>query len=148
MALRELVFHNFWLKLFSLVLAILVWFAIHVLVTEGNTMVAKTFVRSVSSETFQSVPVRVLKMPGDKRSYEISPTEVSVTVTGDSAALRDLEKDKLVAYIDLSSTKVNPVAWADKVRTETVHLHVPVNITVVRVIPLSTAVAEIKEEKK
>ena len=135
MALPQLIRHNFWLKLFSLLLAVLVWFAVYV-VRQGND-VTRTFVTSPDTETFYDVAVFVMKQPGDERLFEVSPPSVDVKLTGESAVLRDLTRDDIKVYVDLTARRRRHV-----LRTEKVRVDLPPNVTLVQILPLAVEIAQ------
>lgn len=135
MALRELIRHNFWLKLFSFLLAVLVWFAVYV-VKEGNNL-GRTFVTSPDTETFYDVPVHIMKQPDDERLFEISPPSIEVKLTGESAVLRELKRDDIKVYVDLTANRRRQV-----LRTERVRIHLPPNVTLVQVLPLAVQIVQ------
>ena len=105
MSLRELILQNFWLKLFSLLLAILIWFAIRVFWIEGgNRQPQSSIVNPISRQLFR-LPVRVLNKPGDTRIFKVDPDEVSVSITGEAAVLRDITPRNIFIYVDVASMR-------------------------------------------
>jgi hypothetical protein len=87
-SLRQLILHNFWLKLFSVAMATVIWLAIHYSIHEEvNTN------QSLRSEYIR-VPISVKTVIGDKRVFRLTPDEVVVTAVGeDDALLRATRKD-------------------------------------------------------
>lgn len=92
--LQNILFRDFWLKLFSLVLAILIWlivwsFAIRqdVPPTAGLGLVRP----EISTETFPNIPVLVVSAAADVRDFKVSPSVVTVTVRGEPKELAALE---------------------------------------------------------
>jgi hypothetical protein len=81
--LRNLVFEDFWLKLFSLGLAILTWFTV--------TFVSPKDVRT-DKRVFSNLPVTILASAEDVHSFKVSPTEVEVTVQGDAKTVQNLRQ--------------------------------------------------------
>src|SRR5580698_5681758 len=88
MSLRNLILHNFWLKLFSIALATVIWLAIHYSIHDelnANKSLTPEYIR---------VPVSVRIAPGDKRIFRITPDEVVVTAVGkDPALFQGTQKD-------------------------------------------------------
>jgi len=73
MSLRTLILHNFWLKLFSIALATVIWLGIHYSIHDEaneNQSLTPQYIR---------VPVSVKKRPGDK--FRITPDEVLFLAT-------------------------------------------------------------------
>jgi CDP-glycerol glycerophosphotransferase (TagB/SpsB family) len=88
MTLRHLILHNFWLKLFSIVMATVIWLGIHYSIHEEMNIN-----QSLRSEYIR-VPVSIKTTVGDKRVFRITPDEVVVTAVGeDDALLRATRKD-------------------------------------------------------
>jgi hypothetical protein len=101
--LRNLILHNFWLKLFSMAMATVIWLAIHYSIHDELNMN-----QTLRSEYIR-VPVSVKTAPGDKRVFRITPDEVVVTAVGkDEALLRATRKDIRVnldlTYFDASES--------------------------------------------
>jgi YbbR domain-containing protein len=93
--LRNLIFSDFWLKLFSLVLAILIWllvsFAIH---KQGPP--TRTF----------NIPVLVTSAAADVHNLHVNPNRIDVTVRGDARKLEQLEAKDLRAFVDLTGARI------------------------------------------
>ena len=88
MTLRHLILHKFWLKLFSIVMATVIWLGIHYSIHEEMNIN-----QSLRSEYIR-VPVSIKTTVGDKRVFRITPDEVVVTAVGeDDALLRATRKD-------------------------------------------------------
>src|SRR5207247_4930031 len=91
--LRHIFLDDFWLKLFSMALALLIW----LLVTfaskkEGNTV----------ERVFTSVPVKLLSESADVRSFQVDPKQVEVTVKGDARTIENLPETAIHATVDLT----------------------------------------------
>lgn len=99
MAWRDEMFHNPGLKLFSIGLACLVWFAVHernaspAPVASSGPVVAKDYVR---------LPITVLQPAGESRAFRIQPGFVSVRVSGDQSLLQELRGSDLEVFVNLS----------------------------------------------
>ena len=104
MSLRALILHNFWLKLFSLLLATLIWFAIHFWIEGGNRQPQNPITNPITRQLFR-LPVRVLTKPGDERIFKVEPQEVSVSITGEAAVLRDLSSKSISVYVDVANIR-------------------------------------------
>ena len=116
--LRNLIFSDFWLKLFSLVLAILIWllvsFAIH-----KEAPPVRAF----------NIPVMITSSAADVRNIRVNPGEVEVRVRGELRKLEELQARDLRAIVDLTGMKIAP-----GVRRR-VEITVPADITFVEVNP-------------
>jgi YbbR domain-containing protein len=112
--LRHLFVEDFWWKVFSLGLAILIW-------------VTVTFVSQREPGTvprvFSDVPVTVVSSTDDVRAFKVSPSTVDVTVRGDADLLQNLRSKDIRALVDLTG-----VTAAGELR-KPVAVSVPAGIT-------------------
>ena len=119
--LRHLVLDDFWLKLFSLALAVLIW----VTVTFISQKDAGIEQRVVS----RKLPVTILSSAEDIHNFRVSPREVMVTLQGNPRVLQNLQTNDLRAIVDLTG-----IAAARDLRKR-IEVSVPAGITPLRVIP-------------
>jgi hypothetical protein len=118
--LRHLFLDDFWWKLFSLVLAILIWFA----VTFASEKEAPT-----DKRVFVNLPVTVVSSVEDVRHFKVSPPEVEVTVQGGAEMLQNLQPKDIRPTVDLTG-----VTTATDLR-EPVEVSVPAGVTFLGVVP-------------
>jgi YbbR domain-containing protein len=118
--LRNLLLEDFWLKLFSLALAALIWFTV--------TFVSQKEVRT-DTRVFLSLPVSVVSSADDVRNFKVNPDEVEVTVQGDVEILQNLQSKDIRAMVDLTG-----VAAAHELRKR-VGVSVPAGVTFLHVAP-------------
>jgi YbbR-like protein len=99
--LRDLVFRDFWLKLFSLGLAILIWVTVSLAIWKE---VSPPSILSPTAEErpFYHVPVLVMSSAADVHDFRVSPSEVDVTVKGETEIVRKLEANEIRAWVDLT----------------------------------------------
>jgi len=126
MSVRDAVLHNFWLKLFSLVLATMIWFAIF---SAQNSPRADRPLFGNASVKLQHVPVTVMKSAGDLRNFQLEPGTVDVTVQGPRAKAQVLTPGSLEVFINLSDV-TDTVGLTKKIL-----VHAPPDFTVVKVSP-------------
>jgi YbbR domain-containing protein len=119
--LRNLVLEDIWLKLFSLALAVLLWLT----VTFASRKETGIDQRTLS----KLLPVTILSSAEDVHSFRISPSEVAVTMQGNSKTLQDLQTNDIRAIVDLTGVGV-----ARDLRKH-IEISVPAGITPLRVIP-------------
>ena len=134
MSLRRLVQENFWLKLFSVILAVALWYIIRVGI-ESEPLAVRNPVTNPNLRT-AVLPVYVLTDPADGRIFKIFPETVSVSLTGEAAILDKLKSDELKAYVDL--TAPGPLQTNLEVR-----LHAPFVVNVMSVLPRAVEVERI-----
>ena len=104
MPLRQLLLHNFWLKLFSLVLASLIWFVVHFDLQNKRDFESELF-KDSEELSITNVPVAVLTSPEDKRAFLVRPPRVEVILKGKNADLRLISPGEVRVFVDLSSGK-------------------------------------------
>jgi YbbR domain-containing protein len=104
MSLRAFISHNFWLKLFSLLLATLIWFAIHFWIEGGNRQPTNPITNPITRQLFR-LPVRVMTKPGENRTFRVDPPEVAVSVTGEAAVMRDFTAKSISVYVDVANIR-------------------------------------------
>lgn len=118
--LRKLLFEDIWLKLFSLVLAVLIWltvsFASH---------------RELGTEqrVFSHLPVQLVAAGEDVHNFSTNPRYVDITVQGDPTIMQNLQSEDVRALVDLSG-----VATARELRKR-VDVALPPRVTCIRVWP-------------
>jgi YbbR domain-containing protein len=98
--MRNLFLHNFGLKLFSLVLATLIWFAIESNLPSDSRF-ASALGRPAPTREFRR-PVGVLVSSVRNQGFTIEPEDVDVVVTGDPAVLRKLHENEIQVYVRLT----------------------------------------------
>lgn len=96
---RNLVVKDFWLKLFSLALAILIWLTVRFSISGEGSLTSAIFGRA-SDEAVLTVPVHVASV--DARTVTLEPTDVQVTLRGDPKLLKGLRTDEIRAQVDLA----------------------------------------------
>jgi len=96
---RNLVTKDFWLKLFSLALAILIWVTVW-FSTHGETSTSPwlALIGRPPNESVLTVPIHV---PGGTSD----PAEVTVTLRGDERILKSLKSQNIRAEVDLTGVQ-------------------------------------------
>jgi YbbR domain-containing protein len=118
--LRNLLLEDFWLKLFSLALAMLIWFTV--------TFVSQKDART-ETRVFSDIPVRVLSSAEDVHNFTVSPGVVKVTVQGDFETLQKLQRENVRAMVDLTG-----IAAVHELR-KPIEVSVPAGVASIRVVP-------------
>ena len=95
---RNLVVKDFWLKLFSLALAILIWFTVDFSlgkeVSPWSELIGRT-----ADESVVTVPVVV---PAGAHNVDVAPDHVQVTLRGDPKLLQTLRPADVRAQVNLN----------------------------------------------
>ncbi len=126
--LRNLIFGDFWLKLFSLALAVLIWFTVSFAIQKEVSPTGPLHL-SLERYTFYNLPVVVLSSAADVHDFKIAPKEVEVTVQGDAKVLQALKSTDIRPIVDL--TGVEAVGGFRK----RIEVSAPPGVTHVRVLP-------------
>lgn len=130
MSLRRIISHNFWLKLFSLLLASMIWYAVFSIQDRPDSVPG--FVVGDIKKTFDQVPVTVLKDAADTAVYTISPNAVNVTLTGPPKVLEALTAADVQVFIDMSDTRVGSRKHE---RKQDVNVYLPEPVDGIKVSP-------------
>jgi hypothetical protein len=92
-ALRNIFFRDFWLKLFSVVLATLIWLTVWLFAIRKDVSPGSALTNShLEDRIFYNIPVLVMSAAADVRDFKVSPGEVAIKVRGDNKKLLELEK--------------------------------------------------------
>ncbi|MGA3268102.1 MAG: CdaR family protein [Verrucomicrobiota bacterium] len=89
-------------KLFSLILAVGIWLAVHQ--SLGRTENAAVLVSGEKQATYENLPVLVVATAADVRDFRVLPDTVAVTVSGSEVALAGLQSSQIRAVVDLTGT--------------------------------------------
>jgi YbbR domain-containing protein len=119
--LRNLVLEDFWLKLFSLVLAVLLWLTV-TFASRKDTVADQRVLPKM-------LPVTILASTEDAHHFRVSPSEVAVTVQGNPKTLQNLQTNDIRAIVDLTG-----VGAARDLRKR-IEVSVPAGVTLMRVMP-------------
>jgi YbbR domain-containing protein len=125
--LRNLVVRDFWLKLFSFVLAVLIWFTINVAIK--NQLPPQASLTLSQQLIIPDLPVVILSSAEDVRSARVNPKTVDVTVQGDARILKTLQKKDIRVLVDLTGIEA-----ANALRKR-IEVSTPPGVTHVRVDP-------------
>lgn len=104
--LRNLVVRDFWLKLFSLGLAGLLWFTVNMM--SNKNPVSSLALGPLQVKTFYSLPVTIMSSAADVHSFRVQPKEINVTVQGDRKIIDSLQAHDIRAIVDLSGIEAAP----------------------------------------
>jgi len=133
MSLRHLIFHNFWLKMFSIASGTIIWMAIHFSIDHDLTLsepaASQRFVKQI-----MTVPISILQDDGDTRDFKLSPTNVVLTIMGEAKTLRGPEGKEIKMYVDLTDH------YSRTATQEDLHPGVPTNIYVIEFKPHTVTV--------
>ena len=120
--LRNLVLEDFWLKLFSLMLALLLWLTVTVARRKDTGADQLVLPKML-------LPVTILASAEDVHNFRVSPGEVQVTLQGNPKTLQNLQTNDIRAFVDLTG-----VAAARDLHKR-IEVSVPAGVTALRVKP-------------
>ena len=104
MYLPRKISNNFWLKLFSLVLATLIWFVISSNFPSAETRVDLGPFRPNAARDFRR-PVVVMMSANNVQAFKVDPTEVSVKVLGEQSVIDKLRPEDIEVYVNLQNAQ-------------------------------------------
>jgi len=126
--LRDLIFKDFWLKLFSLALAVLIRLTVSLAIEKEVTPIPNLAFQN-ARRTFFALPISVLSSAQDVHNFKVDPSEVEVMVEGDAQRLERLQAKDIRVIVDLTG-----IESAADLRKR-VDISAPVGVTPVRIAP-------------
>lgn len=102
MAWRDYILKNFWLKLFSLALATVIWLTINAIIHEAKI---EAPMDETAQQKFTHVPITVMMNAADARSFRVVPGEVTVSVSGKFLTLQKVTDKDIQAFVNLTDTR-------------------------------------------
>ncbi|HYV27687.1 MAG TPA: CdaR family protein [Candidatus Eisenbacteria bacterium] len=133
MPLRESIAKDFWLKMFSLALATLIWFTVKFAI-RNEMNVARTALAPTTQRVFEKLPITVMTAAGESRGFKVEPESVKVVVSGEAVALQILKERDIEVYVNLTD-----VQDAKGLRKR-IEVYTPPGVGLVRVVPPDVSV--------
>ena len=127
--LHQLAFRDFWLKLFSVALAVLVWFTISSAIRQSGSSTAPLALGPPVARTFSDLPIVVLSSARLVSSCRIQPETVAVTVEGAPQIVQGLQNSDIRVVVDLTG-----IETARDLRKR-VEVAAPAGVAQVKVVP-------------
>lgn len=122
MAMRSLFLDHFWLKLFSLILATLIWLTVR-----------DSGVSAEATRTFVNRPVLVLTDRAQHIAVVVNPSLASVTVRGPASLINELTEQEVQVFVRMTDR--------EQVTGEfPIHAHVPSGASVFLVTPMTATI--------
>jgi tRNA A37 threonylcarbamoyladenosine synthetase subunit TsaC/SUA5/YrdC len=100
MTFHDLLFNKLWLKVFSLVLAVLIWSVIQTNFSSTEVRLPQNPLRLATVRDFLE-PVVVMTAAASRQIYQITPAEVRVTVRGAASIVDQLSADDIQVFVRL-----------------------------------------------
>lgn len=132
--MRDLFLKDWAWKLFSLALAIAIWFTVHRIVVESPSPKDSG---NFSTFTYGNLPISLVSATGDTRQYRALQPSVSVTLIVPRDLVGTLQANQIHALVDLTATNnihnekqrvevaVPPGVTVTSIRPETVGIQAP-----------------------
>jgi YbbR-like protein len=132
---------DFWWKLFSLVLAVVIWWTVHKI--REAPVVPVSAVAGVPL-TYGSVPVLVVSAASDVRDFHVLPATVAVKVSGPPEVMAVLQANQIHPAVDLTD-----ITAARNLKRR-VEVSTPPGVTLISVEPAEVVIMfpTQREEKK
>ncbi|MEI9959608.1 MAG: CdaR family protein [Limisphaerales bacterium] len=99
MAKREWIMNDFVWKLFSVILAVVIWLTVHKIREEPEVVAASV---SGNTLTYGNLPVLVVSAAADVRDFHVAPSHVTVQVSGPVEVMAVLQANQIHAVVDLT----------------------------------------------
>ena len=131
----ERLLHNFWLKVFSLGLATMIWVTIHIGITRDFSLTNPNLTHP--SRQFVTLPVSVITQPGDGRVFKVSPKEVTATIDGEEPILRRMSAKEIKIYVDLTDLKTSGITNGE------LRADAPRDVTIVGLTPAAVSIEQV-----
>ena len=127
MAFRDYILDRFWLKLFSFILATLIWFTVQSKTQTPFRFATNPFRTKENREI--SRPVRLVTLPTNNRRFRPEPVEVRITLQGNPAVLDRLEPGDVEAQVNLTDATDSAASYTVKA------VNIPQGIKVIQIVP-------------
>jgi YbbR domain-containing protein len=99
-SIRNFILHDFWLKLFSVALALLIWLTVNFALQRGPA--APRSLIPTEQRVFSNLPIMIMASAEDVRSVRVHPKEVELTVRGDARVLKQLQPREIRVLVDIT----------------------------------------------
>ena len=127
--LKALFTYNRWQKIFSLLLASLIWFAVRT----GIGLNLRVDDVDRDDRRFVGLPITVLTTASDLGRYQVVPATTTLVLRGDPVVLKDLAPTDIEVYVNL----VEPGPGRS---TRPIHFHAPPGTEVVTINPVEVQI--------
>jgi YbbR domain-containing protein len=127
--LRHIIFGDFWLKLFSLAMAVLIWLTVNFAIQRQVSPMSPINL-IMTERVIPNLPVVILSSAAeDVRGLRVNPKEVEVTVRGEAKAVDNLHSTDIKVIVDLTGIEA-----AHDLRKK-IQITTPAGVTYVKVEP-------------
>ena len=127
--LRYIFLQDFWLKLFSFALAVLLWIIVNMAIKKEVSPVTQLSLVPQKEQVFSDLPVTVLSSAEDVRSFSVNPKTVTVTIQAEPRNFEHLSAKDIRALVDLTG-----IGAAHDLRKR-IEVSTPTGVTLLKVYP-------------
>jgi YbbR domain-containing protein len=139
--MRDIIAKDFGWKLFSLILACIIWYTIRT-VSRGDIQEPRQ-AGDWLTRPFTNLPVRILTAAGDTREFTLTPESVNVTARGRPEDMTSLVERDIHAVVD-----VTDIEASQGILRRRVDVSAPPRVTLIRVSPSEVDVAVTTKRKQ
>jgi|SRR6185503_13099246 len=115
MAFRDYILDRFWLKLFSFILATLIWFTVNSTIQVERFSGSSLLPHSGDRRDFSRI-IRVDTLPTNRKLFKIEPQNVIITIRGKNATLEAIQPSSIQPYVIVPDTPDSPAPYPIEVR--------------------------------
>jgi hypothetical protein len=131
MAFRDYILDRFWLKLFSFILATLIWFTVHNIQSEAR-ITTNPFQR-VETRDFDRT-IRIVTLPTNRKWFDVKPFQIRITVRANSSVLDRIRQSDLQPNVILTDPPDVATLYSIEVK------NIPPNVKIESIKPPSVTV--------
>ena len=124
--MRDWITKDFWWKLFSVILAVIIWLTVHKIYEDPRAAAAAAGGRPV---TYDHLPVLIVSAMSDVREFRVLPGTVTVKVGGPPGVMAVVQANQIHPVVDLTG-----IAAGRNVKRR-VEVSAPPGVTLVSVDP-------------
>lgn len=137
MTWRGIFVNNLGWKLFSLLIALIVWNTYHL---TGGSILFTNWSGDTKSANYVGFRPRILTRQGETRRFRLKPEQVEITISGLPADIDRLEVKDILAYVDMQDYKEGDT------NAVPVHVMVGQHLTVTDIQPSKVQVERVPDE--
>lgn len=134
---RGIFINNLGWKLFSLLIALVVWSTYHL---SGGSFLFTGLAGETDSVNYAGFRPRILLRQGDNRRFRLQPEQVRITISGLPNDVNQLDVKDILAYVDAQDYQDG------NTNLVTVHVNVGPNLVVSKVQPDKVVLEQIPEQ--
>jgi YbbR domain-containing protein len=140
MRVQDFILRNFWLKFFSVALAVVIWLSIHYDIHNGSPL-SELSINHLLAQEYIRVPVTIVTNTGDARVFRLTPSDVVVIAVGSEMALRRAANNNIKVTADVTDIQSKGPIPVELQSTA------PQDVTVVELSPATVTVQQVSPQR-